>query len=91
VFRAVEHRKPLVRAVNTGVSVYVDPTGATHHRTRVTDPDVEGPQPPDGFVAEVPMMDAESWTPYGLTGELFNGLCIVGVGFMLTRRRRDAA
>ncbi len=91
VFRAVEHRKPLVRAVNTGVSVYVDPTGATHHRTRVTDPDVEGPQPPDGFVAEVPMMDAESWTPYGLTGELFNGLCIVGVGFMLTRRRRAAA
>ncbi len=91
VFRAVEHRKPLVRAVNTGVSVYVDPTGATHHRTEVTDPDVDGPQPPDGFVADVPMMDAESRTPYGFTGELFNGLCTVAVGFMLTRRRRAAA
>lgn len=89
VFRAVEHRRALVRAVNTGVSVYVDPTGAAHNRTRVTDPDVEGPQPPDGFVVDVPMMDAESRTPYGLTGELFNGLCIAAVGFMLSRRRRE--
>ncbi len=89
IFRAVEHRKALVRAVNTGVSVYVDPTGAAHHRTRVTDPDVEGPQAPDGFVADVPMMDTESQTLYGLTGELFNGLCIAGVAWMLSRRRRS--
>jgi apolipoprotein N-acyltransferase len=89
VFRAVEHRKPLVRAVNTGVSVYVDPTGAAHHRTEVTDPDVDGPQPADGFVADVPMMDPDAATPYGATGELFNGLCIAAVAWMRTRRRRE--
>lgn len=89
VFRAVEHRKALVRAVNTGVSVYVDPTGAAHHRTQVTDPDVDGPQPADGFVADVPMMDPNSTTPYGATGELFNGLCIAAVAWMRSRRRRE--
>lgn len=91
VFRAIEHRKALVRAVNTGVSTYVDPTGAAHHRTRVTDPDIDGPQQADGFIVDVPMMDAESRTLYGLTGELFNGLCLAGVIWMLTRKRRAQA
>ncbi len=91
VFRAIEHRKPMVRSVNTGVSVYIDPTGAAHEKTRVTDPDTEGPQKPDGFVVDVPMMDPTSRTPYGATGELFDGLCILGVAAMMWRRRKDAA
>lgn len=91
VFRAVEHRKPMVRAVNTGVSVYIDPTGAAHQRTRVTDPDVDGPQPADGFVVDVPMMDPQHRTPYGLTGELFDGVCLAFVVWLWTRRRRDVA
>jgi apolipoprotein N-acyltransferase len=90
VFRAVEHRKPMVRSVNTGVSVYIDPTGAAHDKTRVTDPDIEGPQPPDGFVVDVPMMDPTARTPYGLTGELFDGLCVLGVVAMMWRRRKAA-
>ncbi|MBK8237970.1 MAG: apolipoprotein N-acyltransferase [Deltaproteobacteria bacterium] len=90
VFRAVEHRKPMVRAVNTGVSVYIDPTGAAHHRTEVTDPDIDGPQPPDGFVVDVPMMDPQHRTIYGYTGELFDAICVGLVVFMWTRRRRDA-
>jgi apolipoprotein N-acyltransferase len=77
--RTVEHRKGLVRAVNTGISTYIDPTGRAHIKTRVTDPDIEGPQDPDGFVVDVPLMDSEHRTVYGLTGELFNGLCILGV------------
>jgi apolipoprotein N-acyltransferase len=89
VIRTVEHRRAMVRAVNTGVSVFVDPTGATHHATRVTDPDVDGPQPAEGFVAEVPMMDAHARTPYGATGELFDALCIGGVVAMAWRRRRE--
>ena len=48
VFRTVEHRKGLVRAVNTGVSTYIDPTGRAVHKTRATDPDTQGPQPVDG-------------------------------------------
>jgi apolipoprotein N-acyltransferase len=89
VFRAVEHRKGMLRSVNTGISTYVDPAGRQVHRTRVTDPDIEGPQDPDGFVADVPMMDPEAKTPYMLTGELFNGLCILGVVLLGWRFRRD--
>lgn len=76
VMRTVEHRKPLVRAVNTGISTYIDPTGRTHIKTRVTDPDIEGPQPAEGFVVSVPMMDPEARTPYTITGELFNVLSL---------------
>jgi apolipoprotein N-acyltransferase len=80
--RTVEHRKGLVRAVNTGISTYIDPTGRAHIKTRVTDPDIEGPQEPDGFVVDVPLMDPEHRTPYGLTGELFNISCILAVGLI---------
>jgi len=79
VFRAVEQRKALVRAVNTGVSAYVDPTGRVQHRTRVTDPDIEGPQDAEGFIARAPMMDPNTRTPYGRTGELFNLLCVLAL------------
>lgn len=89
VFRAVEHRKGMLRAVNTGISTYVDPTGRQVHRTKVTDPDIDGPQEPDGFVAHVPMMDPEAKTPYMVTGELFNGLCILAIVVLGWRVRRD--
>lgn len=89
VFRAVEHRKGMLRSVNTGISTYVDPTGRKVHRTEVTDPDIEGPQEPDGFVADVPMMDPDAKTPYMLTGELFNGLCILSIFVLGWRFRRE--
>lgn len=91
VFRAVEHRKALVRAVNTGVSAYVDPTGRARVKTRVTDPDIDGPQDAEGFVARVPMMDPRGRTLYGWTGELFDGLCVLGVVLVAVRwpRRRE--
>ena len=79
VFRTIEHRKGLVRAVNTGVSTIIDPTGRALAKTRVTDPDIDGPQPAEGVVADVPMMDPESRTLYGMTGELFNGLMLLGI------------
>ncbi|MCA9705350.1 MAG: apolipoprotein N-acyltransferase, partial [Myxococcales bacterium] len=74
VFRTVEHRKGMVRAVNTGISTYIDPTGRAVAKTRVTDPDIDGPQPAEGVLADVPMMDPQARTLYGLTGELFDGL-----------------
>lgn len=87
VFRAVEHRKGMVRAVNTGVSTYIDPTGRASPRIPVTDPDVDGPQRAEGFVAKVPLMDPDARTLYGLTGELFDVLCIFGVVVVAWRSR----
>src|SRR5690606_565173 len=94
VFRTVEHRKGMVRAVNTGISTVIDPTGRAIAKTRVTDPDVEGPQDADGVLAEVPMMDPSSRTIYGITGELFNGLMALGLvvmGWRTRPRGRDGA
>lgn len=87
VFRTVEHRKGMVRAVNTGVSTYIDPTGAAIEKTRVTDPDIDGPQGAEGVLAEVPMMDPQARTIYGMTGELFNALMGVGLVVIGWRRR----
>ncbi|MBX3465965.1 MAG: apolipoprotein N-acyltransferase [Planctomycetes bacterium] len=36
VFRAIEGRRPVVRCVNRGVSLVVDPTGAVHHEVTQT-------------------------------------------------------
>lgn len=72
VFRAVEHRRPLVRAVNAGISAYVDPAGRIVHQTRITDADVDGYEHAEGFVVDVPMIDPKWLTPYARTGESFN-------------------
>jgi len=36
VFRAVEFRVPIARSVNTGVSIFIRPTGAVHDRVRIS-------------------------------------------------------
>ncbi|MEM9458519.1 MAG: apolipoprotein N-acyltransferase [Myxococcota bacterium] len=87
VFRTVEHRKAMVRAVNTGISTIIDPTGRAVAKTRVTDPDIEGPQPAEGVLADVPMMDPQAQTIYGATGELFNGLMVLGLVVLGWRTR----
>ncbi|RMG97773.1 MAG: apolipoprotein N-acyltransferase [Deltaproteobacteria bacterium] len=58
VFRTVEHRRAMVRAVTTGVSAHIDPVGRIVARTRVTDPAVEGPRPADTLLADVAVVPA---------------------------------
>ena len=84
--RSIEHRKPMVRAVNTGISSYIDPNGRVVHRTELVDPDVDGPKDAVGFNVDVPLMDPDHRTLYGLTGELFNLLC---AGFLLVALARS--
>ncbi|MCA9695788.1 MAG: apolipoprotein N-acyltransferase [Myxococcales bacterium] len=91
VLRTIENRRALLRSVNAGTSVYVDPAGRVVHMTEVTDPDVDGLQAPVGFVADVPMMDPdEVRTIYMRTGELFNGLVVLTLVLLGRRRRKDA-
>ena len=90
VLRTIENRRGLLRSVNAGTSVYVDPNGRILHQTEVTDPDTHpiGSIPATGFVAEVPLMDLEYLTPYTRTGELFNGLVILLLAGLGIRGRR---
>ncbi len=88
VFRTIEHRRAMVRAVNTGVSAYIDPTGRVQHQTQVTDPDEQGPQPPSSFIADVPMIEpGTATTPYFLTGELFNALVLLALVILGVKAR----
>ncbi|HOU53884.1 MAG TPA: apolipoprotein N-acyltransferase [Myxococcota bacterium] len=64
-FRAVEHRRFLVRSTNTGVSVVVDPVGRVLHRTSLWDPET--------FVANTGLMEGQ--TLYDRFGDLFAWTC----------------
>jgi apolipoprotein N-acyltransferase len=79
VYRAIEHRKPLLRSVNAGISAYVDPTGRVIEQLGTTDSDRDGYQGAEGFLAEVPMMPADQRTVYGVLGSLFGWLCVGGL------------
>ena len=79
VFRAVEHRKGLLRSVNAGISAYVDPVGRVVEQTETTDSDSDGYKGAEGFSVDVPMMSTEKRTVYGVTGGLFGLSCIFGL------------
>jgi apolipoprotein N-acyltransferase len=69
VYRSVEQRTALVRAVNSGVSAYVDPAGRVAKRTYAIDPALD-PRPADKLLVEVPLMEA-GHTVYQKVGDLF--------------------
>jgi len=90
VFRAVENRVGIARAVNTGVSAFVDPNGAVHNMVE-GDPDNGWP----GIVGyEVANIKVDSrYTIYSKYGDWFAWLCAVlwGLFFVdyLVLRARD--
>jgi len=89
VFRAVENRVPVVRAVNTGISAHIDSVGRTvetvsHAGNRRM---VAGT-----LVAETLVDDRVS--PYSLAGDVFaHGVCLAAVvgavGVLWLRRRQE--
>ena len=92
IFRTVEHRKALLRAVNSGISAFVSPTGEVIDQTEVTDSDNDGYAGAEGFVADVPMMTPERTTIFSVLGVWgFAGVCVAWVLACLawTRRRRQ--
>jgi apolipoprotein N-acyltransferase len=69
IFRAVEHRRALVRAVNTGISAHVEPSGRLAERTPATDPTFDGTNHADGFVTLVRLVAPDLLrTPFGRFG-----------------------
>ncbi len=80
VFRSVEHRRHMVRAVNTGVSAFIDATGAVTQEGGLWEP--------AELVGEVALLRGR--TPYAVLGDwpplLVAGLLLLRI--MQRRRRR---
>ncbi len=86
VFRSVETRLDLARAVNTGVSALVDSTGRVYAKTRSVDPD-EAPAPePMVLLEEVALQKPQ--TLYSTLGEWFGGICLLVTAFLAIAARR---
>lgn len=82
LWRAVETRRPLVRATSTGLSVVVFPDGSLHAETQAGEGAVE--------TLDVPLPEL-GVTPYTRYGELFGWVVVLlGCGLVLHRRRRAA-
>lgn len=80
VFRAVEVRSTLVRAVNTGVSVIVEPTGRIIAKTYAVDPLID-PRPADTLLAPAPLLEG-GHTIYVMIGDVFGYLCTAATAFL---------
>lgn len=65
-FRSIEHRVPLVRSSNTGISGWIDSTGRVRETVAV---DTTG-----SATVQVELDDRE--TPYSRYGDLFAGVCM---------------
>ena len=77
VFRSVEHRIEMLRAVNTGVSAHIDAAGRVVQQTASVDP-ADRPAPaPVTLMAEVAMLDGGGL--YRSIGDLFGALCAVSL------------
>jgi apolipoprotein N-acyltransferase len=76
-FRAIEHRRYLVRATNTGMSAIVDPLGRLLERTEVFEAAT--------ILHDVRMLDG--WTLYGLLGDWPGYLSALGLLVLFVRRR----
>ncbi|MGB5813144.1 MAG: apolipoprotein N-acyltransferase [Polyangiales bacterium] len=76
-FRAIEHRRYLVRSTNTGISAIIDPVGRIVART--------GVETRENLRGTVRMMDGQ--TMYAYLGDWPGWLSLVGVVVMLFRRR----
>jgi apolipoprotein N-acyltransferase len=90
VFASVELRVSMVRAVNSGVSALIDPSGRLTQKTYADDP-YRHPRGADGMLVAVPKM-AGGHTVFAAVGNLFAYLCLAGslllLGAALIRSRR---
>jgi apolipoprotein N-acyltransferase len=89
VFRSVEHRLEMVRAVNTGVSAHIDAAGRVRAATTSVDPSAVPAPRPVTLLADVAMLDGGGL--YKSIGDLFGFLCLGAVVALALRRPRGAS
>ncbi len=80
VFRAVEHRLEMVRAVNTGVSAHIDAAGRVLAETESVDPADQPPAAPKTLLVDLAMLPAGG--VYRTVGDLFGFACLAGLAFL---------
>jgi apolipoprotein N-acyltransferase len=83
-YRSVELRTELVRAVNTGVSAYVDATGTITAKTYAVDPEKNPFRDPHGasIIGEVALMEG-GHTVYAAVGDLFGWICAAATAMLI--------
>jgi apolipoprotein N-acyltransferase len=81
VFRAVEHRLEMVRAVNTGVSAHIDAAGRVLQATESVDPDDQPVAPPKTLLVDLAMLSGGGL--YRTVGDLFGFLCLLSLVALL--------
>jgi apolipoprotein N-acyltransferase len=89
VFRAVENRLEMVRAVNTGVSAHVDAAGRVRARTDSVDPLETPDAPPTTLLVELAMLPGGGL--YRHVGDLFAFTCALALAALLGRGRRASS
>lgn len=87
VFRAVENRLAMVRAVNTGVSAFIDATGKVYQQTASFDPVVTPGVQPVSILNEAALLSGGE-TIYAQVGDLFGYLNLAGIIALLFIPRR---
>jgi apolipoprotein N-acyltransferase len=83
VFRAVENRLELVRAVNTGVSAHVDAAGRVRARTDSVDPAETPDATPVTLLVDLAMLDGGGL--YRHVGDLFGFACALILAALVLR------
>lgn len=87
VFRAVEHRLEMVRAVNTGISAQIDAAGRVLAETQSVDPAEEPHPPPKTLLVDLAMLPGGG--AYRTIGDLFGFSCLgVLIALAVQGRRR---
>ncbi len=83
VFGSVEQRTEMVRAVNSGVSAYVDANGRVVEKTYAVDPFLT-PRAASTSLATVPLLEG-GHTVYAKVGDLFAYICALFTAFLLAQ------
>lgn len=86
VFRTVEHRLDMLRAVNTGVTTLIDATGRVREHLDSVDPQEEPHPGAQTLLTEIALLDAAGL--YRIAGDWLGYACLLAVGWFVLRSRR---